>query len=379
MLIKYIRLNLKIISFLVLLLTLNTISADILFLKNGKVIIGSFTKEVGESIIFKNNKGVVKSYKLNEVSKLEIAYNGINSCYSEKANVKKKICGILFNRFEKNNIILITGKGDRQRLSINKSMVNELEISPQKNEFNNLNTTPKNSKMRVESKNKEQNITGKFKSINDDFLVIKNENGEESKIPLNKVKKIVYMFNEDNIASKVNKKKYKLILNPEKYTGYYFFPGIGQVANKRKGVGAIMILGTILSTVGILYEYNNQKLSVENAMQNKNNPEIVTEQRNKYNKSYDNEKYFIYGLVFLYTWNILDLIFRGSTYKEINSNISQTYNFNDSKLQFGLTTNKNSNDINTTFIGREVNSVKVNNSSLGWENFSIKLNYKETF
>ena len=92
-----------------LLLTVSSVFADMVVLKNGQVLIGSYLSEDDRKIkfqVFNEVKTITKS----DISSFELGYSGVPVCYQLQSKWSQT-CGDVIHLLDKNKMVLGKGKG----------------------------------------------------------------------------------------------------------------------------------------------------------------------------------------------------------------------------------------------------------------------------
>ncbi len=344
-----------------------SMDADILILKNGKTMVGAYSKEDGKYIYFKDMNSRQQRFVLQDVEKIQIGYTGLPACYRELKNPQKKICNVLFKSFENENLVLIYGSGYTDIMKISTDTLLDLEINFLPTLSLDGTTLPKN--VFIKAQNKGTTTIGKISLAMNDFFLLKDLKGIEKKVILKQVRKLSFTFQEVKLAeSKDIKSKEKedkgQVSRHVKNIPYYFLPGVGQLVNKRNGVGATLLTASILCSFGIFYQYQLAINAANIANENKNNPVRVQDERRNFDIANDRQKYFIGGLVLLYTWNLLDLIFLNGPKQNTGVGGQQASIYSPSSI------NNIPIDFQLTLMNHENTDVK---------DYAVHINFRETF
>lgn len=116
------------ISFIVI-ASFVTVNADILYLKTGEELYGTFVESNAKGIVFENERGI-EQYPSSKVQKLDLGYTGVSYCLV--FTNKKKYCEGLLVQVSDTGIKLAKGKGFREQEFIPFKKIFRLEVKKNK-------------------------------------------------------------------------------------------------------------------------------------------------------------------------------------------------------------------------------------------------------
>ncbi len=241
--------------FLLLLLFFTTFSlqADLIVLKSGEEVEGTFLSETDYEIQFEV-KGQKKTYSKTKIKSLELGYTGSSFCYTLESKPDEEICDTVLHRVDGEKMIVGKGKG----------AVNKEEFSLQNVKIFSIKNVQKRDKLaavlnkginlKVKLNNQEMDVEIDSTQPKDGKILYKATGSKEAvvqEIKDDQIKEIRWVRDTRTVTQKV------LGVASLAIPGVYQFP-----RNKWKGsamIGLLLILGAAIPV-----EYSNAQNALNN-------------------------------------------------------------------------------------------------------------------
>jgi|JI10StandDraft_1071094.scaffolds.fasta_scaffold49902_3 hypothetical protein len=154
------------------LLIINTVLADMVTLKNGQVLIGSYISEDDKKIkfqVFNDIKTITKT----DIESFELGYSGVPVCYQLQSKWSQT-CGDVIHLLDKNKMVLGKGKGLLDKEELQLKDLKKISLKKNKKEEKIFFILKPGLTVSLQSKGK--TITGEIQSVTVDTLSVKTKN-----------------------------------------------------------------------------------------------------------------------------------------------------------------------------------------------------------
>ena len=155
-----------------LLLTVSSVFADMVVLKNGQVLIGSYLSEDDRKIkfqVFNEVKTIAKS----DISSFELGYSGVPVCY-QLQNKWSQTCGDVIHLLDKNKMVLGKGKGLLEKEELQLKDLKKISLRKNKKDERFFFILRPGLSVTMQSNGK--TITGEIQTVGTDTISIKTKN-----------------------------------------------------------------------------------------------------------------------------------------------------------------------------------------------------------
>ncbi len=235
--------------FFLFMAVIRPIHADLIHLRNGKVIEGIFDSQKGNILVFNTYDGK-KEIPANLISKMELGYTGVPACYKLHEDFFLS-CDALLHMADTKEALIVPHRGSMVRKKIPWEKIKFLEFQKEKQDQRVISLLSRGLKLSV-TLDKGQKFEGTIVAVRASYLSLKQSDGKIKKLSEKELKR--------GVISPITKEKGEQKV-PHQFRVIKIFPGFLQIKDGRWITG-FSILGMILGASAYGYSEYQQANNV---------------------------------------------------------------------------------------------------------------------